>query len=314
MRHLLLTLAIFCAAPASAETTLRVMSFNIWGAGGNEGKGIEETVAVLKVANADMIGVQETRLEGPDCPADSCPAQGVSVAPQLAAALGYFYFEQSGDNVALWSNAIQSRYPIVNTAPHDLGASFEVDGRTVWLFNLHLDDSPYGPYQLLNIPYGDAPFLTTAAEAQDSATRTRGPAPDLVAAALAAADGADAVFVTGDFNEPSAHDWTAATVAAGFQPLPVAWPSSARIEGLGLVDTYRAVWPDATTKPAFTWTPRYDEAARDDHPDRIDYVLARAESLIVSGAWIVGETGPRSDLAVDPWPSDHRAALAEVRF
>jgi exodeoxyribonuclease III len=38
-----------CALPADAET-LRVMSFNIWGGGANEAKGIEETVAAIKAA------------------------------------------------------------------------------------------------------------------------------------------------------------------------------------------------------------------------------------------------------------------------
>ena len=40
----LASLLALCAAPAGAET-LRVMSFNVWGGGANEGKGIEETVA-----------------------------------------------------------------------------------------------------------------------------------------------------------------------------------------------------------------------------------------------------------------------------
>jgi hypothetical protein len=56
----------------------------------------------------------------------------------------------------------------------------------------------------------------------------------------------------------------------------------------------------------------YPEAAEDDHPDRIDFVMVRGAK--VGDAWIVGETGPRTDLAVDPWPSDHRAVMAEVRF
>ncbi len=56
----------------------------------------------------------------------------------------------------------------------------------------------------------------------------------------------------------------------------------------------------------------YPEDATDDHPDRIDFVFVRGAT--VADAWIVGETGPRTDLAVDPWPSDHRAVLAEVTF
>jgi hypothetical protein len=67
-------------------------------------------------------------------------------------------------------------------------------------------------------------------------------------------------------------------------------------------------------RPAYTWTPRYDEAATDDHPDRIDFVLAKGAGLRVTDAAIVGEDGPRSDIVVMPWPSDHRAVVAEVEF
>lgn len=302
------------ATSAGADTTLRVMSFNVWGGGGNEGKPVDETVAVLRAANADIIGLQETRLEGEVCTADDCPAAGPSVGPALAEALGYFYHEQTDENVALWANGILSRYPITGTAPHDLGVSVDVDGQVVWLFNVHLDDEPYQPYQLLGIEYGPAPFIQTAEEAVRYAAETRGPALTLLAEALVAADGAAAVFVTGDFNEPSGHDWTEATVAAGQNPVAVAWPSTGGLEAAGFVDTYRAVHADPVAKPAYTWTPTYDEAATDDHPDRIDFVLGRAPGLQVTDAWIVGEDGPRSDMVVTPWPSDHRATLAEVSF
>ena len=36
--------------------------------------------------------------------------------------------------------------------------------------------------------------------------------------------------------------------------------------------------------------------------------------LTVTDAAIVGEDGPRSDIKLTPWPSDHRATLAEVSF
>ncbi len=305
---------LLVAGPATAETTLRIMSYNIWGGGGNEGKGVEETLAVLRAANADIIGIQETRLEGEDCTADYCPAMGESVARALAEGLGYHYYDQTQENVALWANAILSRYPIGAASAHDLGVPIDVNGTTVWAFNIHLDDEPYQPYQLLGIEYGPAPFIKTEAEAQDWAMRTRGPAIDLLMEDMKAAEGAAAVFVFGDFNEPSEHDWTEGAVAAGQQPVKVEWPTTHRLAEAGFVDTYRAAHPDPVARPAFTWTPQGDEADPEDHHDRIDFAFARAGGLAVRDAWIVGETGPRSDLAVDPWPSDHRATLAEISF
>lgn len=144
--------------------------------------------------------------------------------------------------------------------------------------------------------------------------KTRGAAMDLLHTDMQAAGGAAAILVFGDFNAPSEHDWTDAAVAAGQQPVKVEWPTTHRLAQAGFVDTYRSVHPDPTAKPAFTWTPRGDETDPEDHHDRIDFAFVKAPGLRVLNAWIVGESGPRSDLAVDPWPSDHRATLAEIAF
>jgi endonuclease/exonuclease/phosphatase family metal-dependent hydrolase len=316
MPRLTLALALILAATAApAETALRVMSFNIWGGGQNEGKDVTDTVAAIRAAGADIVGVQETRLEGPDCTAEACPPGGVSVAQALADALGFHVVEQEGANDALWSNAILSRHPIGALTENALGAPVTLpDGRVVWIFNIHLDDAPYQPYQLAGIEYGDAPFITTGAEAEDWARRTRGAAMDLLFADLAAAEGAAAVFVTGDFNEPSALDWTEAVAAAGRQPVAVDWPASRRLLDAGFVDGYRMVHADPLAKPAFTWTSMGDEADPEDRHDRIDLVFARGAGLAVTDAAIVGEDGPRSDIVSMPWPSDHRAVVVDVRF
>lgn len=310
-----LTFALCLAAmPLQAETTLKVMSFNIWGGGQNEGKGVKETVAAIRAAGADVVGLQETRLESDPCTAESCPATGPSAAPAIAAALGWHVHDQTGENGLLWANAVISRYPIGKPSPNDLGVPLDVDGREVWIFNIHHDDEPYGPYQVMGIEYGPAPFVKTGAEAQDWATKTRGPAMEMLEAEMAVAAKAAAVFVTGDFNEPSGLDWTAATVAAGHHPFAVDWPTTRRLTEAGFIDSYRAAFSDPVAKPAYTWTPRYDEAATDDHPDRIDFVFVKGAGLKILSAAIVGEDGPRSDIKVMPWPSDHRAVVAEVGF
>ena len=309
-----LALCMF-ADPVFAETTLRVMSFNIWGAGGNEGKGIEETVAAIKAARADIVGLQETKLEPDPCTATDCAAVGLSIAPALAEALGWFVYDQPSVNDGLWANAVISRYPIVGKAtPNEFGVQIDVDGRAIWLFNIHHDDEPYQPYQLLGIEYGPAPFITTEADAIRFAAQTRGPMMDLLEQDMKLADGAATIFVTGDFNEPGYLDWTDTAVLAGTQPLKVEWPTSKRLADAGFSDTYRVIYPDPVAKPAFTWSPRSDEAAKDDHPDRIDFVFAKGAGLKVLDAAIVGEDGPRSDIKATPWPSDHRASVAEVAF
>lgn len=308
LARLALLVATF-ALPAAAETTVKVMSFNIWGAGVNEGTGIEETVAAIRAAGADVVGLQETRGEPDPCTPTDCAAKGESRARALAEALGWHWHDQSGESPALWSNAVISRFPITGVSPGDLGVRLDVGGREVWHFNIHLDDEPYQPYQIKGIEYGPAPFVKTVGEAEDWAARTRGPAIDLLLAEVAAVDGP--VFVTGDFNEPSALDWTAAAVAAGQQPLAVDWPATARILGAGFTDAYRAVHPDPVVKPAYTWTPKWttEDDPTDKH-DRIDFVFVRG--VTVTDAAIVGEDGPRSDITVMPWPADHRAVVATV--
>ena len=317
LAHLLPFLAIGVMAPAlpaAAATQLTIMSYNIWGGGGNEQKPVDETVAVIKAAGADIIGIQETRLESDPCTADVCPPAGTSVAKAIATALGYHYYDQTKVNDALWANAIISRYPIGAATANDLGVAIDVAGRKVYAFNIHLDDSPYQPYQLLGIEYGAFPFIKTEAEAVKFASDTRGPALKLLFEDLKAAAGAEAIFIFGDFNEPSFRDWTAETVKAGHNPIPVRYPATAALEAAGFVDTYRVVFPDPVAKPAYTWTPTSDPADPADHHDRIDFAFARATGLKVLSAGIVGEKAPEADIVVTPWPSDHRATMARIAF
>ncbi len=303
-----------CGSSDEEETTLTVMSFNIWGGGANEDKPIDETVAAIEAVDPDIVGIQETQLEGPECTAKFCPPLGKSVGQELADALGYEIYEQKETNEALWANAILSRYEIGEPTPNDLGVEIDVEGQPVYAFNIHLDDSPYQPYQLLDIPYGGAPFIDTEEQAISFAERTRGPAIELLREDLAEADGADASFVFGDFNEPSGRDWTEAAVEAGNQPIAVDWPSTRALEDEGFVDAFRDANPDPVADTAFTWTPSSKPTVNWDHHDRIDFVLARADDLVVESAEIVGEKRPEADVVVRPWPSDHRAVAATVRY
>lgn len=311
VRHIYAAAALIFAVTSIAEAEpIRVMSFNIYGGGANDDKSIDETVAAIQSAGADIIGLQETRLESEDCSAEACPADGPSVAQGIAEALGYYYYDQTAENVALWANAVVSRFPIGDATANDLGVPVDVDGTTIWVFNIHLDDEPYQPYQAVGIEYGPAPFTSDPDELADWARKTRGPAMDLLESDLAEA-GNGIALVMGDFNEPSFHDWTAAVVEAGQQPVTVDWPTTRRLADAGFVDAYRVANPDPLAKPAYTWTPMWTtEDDPEDKHDRIDFIFVRGAA--VTEAAIVGEDGPRSDMVVDPWPSDHRAVVATI--
>lgn len=287
------------------------------------GQSVDKIAEAIKAAGADIVGIQETKLEAAPAgtPAEPVPefGYGDSKAGDLGKALGWNVAEQEPQKptyraAGVWANAVVSRFPITGKTKHQLGVFVDVDGRKVAVFNLHFHDAPYQPYQLLGIEYGDYPFIKTELEAIKFAAEARVDAVTLLRADLEEAMDADAVFITGDFNEPSHRDWTKAAADAGRHPIAVKWPLTSVVEENGFVDLLRAAFPDEMAKPAFTWTPTTDPAAKDDHHDRIDFVFGKAAALKPVAAAVVGEKSPEADVVVTPWPSDHRAVAATVEF
>jgi hypothetical protein len=75
--------------------------------------------------------------------------------------------------------------------------------------------------------------------------------------------------------------------------------------------TLAEVLPNPVAKPGFTWTPGSPEGERVEVHDRIDWVLSMLATAIASK--VVGEGGnPNTDIAVDPWPSDHRGIVSTL--
>jgi exodeoxyribonuclease III len=308
-----LLFSLFTSAHA-ADQKLTLLSFNMWGGGANAQKPIDETVAVIKASGADIMGVQETVPEPDPCTADVCAATGNSRAADIAKALGYYCHELKHNTENHWADAIISKYPFGKETPNGVGVEIDVNGRKIVAYSMNLDDAPYQPYQLLNIEYGNWPYLKTAAEAIKAASETRGKALALLVADIQSEAAAEAQFVMGDFNEPSHWDWTEKAVKAGHQPLAVEYPTTKGVENEGFVDTFRAVFPDEVEKPGITWTPTTEPTDSQDHHDRIDFILAKSKNLSVISAGIVGEKAPEADIVVTPWPSDHRATMAVVSF
>ena len=286
-------LALFvssCPQVARAQTEraqVRVMTFNTLYGGTKRGQPLSQTAQVITKAQADVVGLQEA--------GDS--------AEKLAEMLGWHVARQG------WG-AILSRYEIVAALPD--GVRLRLDsGHELYVFNVHLPAAPYQPYQLLGIPYKDAPFIETEREAIASAEGARG---DQIADVLAQiADLPDAdipVMVTGDFNEPSHLDWTDAAARAGLHPIKVAYPASRALAAVGFTDAWRAAFPDEVAEPGFTWTPVSAPDDPEDHPDRIDFIYFRGADVVLREVKIVGENRENADIVVSPYPSDHRAVVA----
>jgi endonuclease/exonuclease/phosphatase family metal-dependent hydrolase len=290
--------------PEPEPEHVRIMTFNLWH-GGDAGKqSLDRTVEVIKQAGADVVGLQETA--GLAASGQKRPDRAAEIAKKL----GWHYLDQGG------RTGIISRFKIVAATPEKWGAKLETpSGRQLYVFNAHLEHAPYQPYQLLRIPYGSAPFLTTEDEAVRAATAARGGQVErLLAEAKAALAGGLPGFLTGDFNEPSHLDWTAAAAKAGHCPLTVRWPSTAAVEAAGFVDSYRAVHTDPVKERGLTWTPTTKPDDPTDRHDRIDFVFSAGTAARVKGAKVVGEAKEAAGIVVSPYPSDHRAVVAEIEL
>ena len=298
LRLLLLLLLPVLLLPANAGE-LRVMSYNLWVGGVAGGEPISRSVAVIRAAQADIVGLQETH--------GGSPRTDRSL--HIAEALGWYHFDQGS------RTAIISRFPIGEPTPNKWGVRLHAPDGELALFNAHFPPAPYQPYQLLGIPYGKGRFIKTAEEAVAEATTARGKNLARLMQDIATIDtaGTNAIpmFVTGDLNEPSCLDWTARAVDAKRCPIAVDWPTTRAFANRGFIDGYRSAFPDPVGHPGLTWTPITKETDPRDRHDRIDFVFVKG--LPVISARVVGEKESRADIVVAPYPSDHRAVVVTVR-
>jgi exodeoxyribonuclease-3 len=219
--------------------------------------------------------------------------------------LGWHYFDQ-GDGTG-----VLSRYPIVTNTPRKWGVKVKAPTGDVWMFNVHFAHAPYQPYQLLSIPYADAPFIKTPAEAVEEARKARGAQVARMLADLQPVlqEGLP-LFLTGDFNEPSHQDWTERARQAGKVPAAVEYPSTLAVVRAGLRDAYRTAFPDEVARPGWTWTPTTAPDDPKDRHDRIDLIFFAGSGVKVAECQVVGEDKRYADIVVTPYPSDHRAVVA----
>ncbi|MBT8044647.1 MAG: endonuclease/exonuclease/phosphatase family protein [Verrucomicrobiae bacterium] len=291
---ILFTVSLSSKTQVQAQTEqpgVKVMTFNVLHGGTRLGQPLAQTAKVIQEAKADIVGLQEV---------------GNNVV-KLAQLLGWNY-------VSHGSSAIVTRYQIIEHHPSGIKVQLSSD-QQAYIFNLHLKPAPYQPYQLLRIPYGNARFIKTEAEAIASAKEARG---GQIEAALesirALPDKKAVVFVTGDFNEPSHLDWTDAAARSGRHPIKVMFPGSLEMAKAGFADAWRTIYPDEIKKPGFTWTPLTKVNDPKDHHDRIDFVYFRGKAIKLNDVKIVGENQVRADIVIDPYPSDHRAVVATFTF
>ncbi len=306
MASLLFRLVVGCMAlvavaahsAAQESVSLKIMSFNIWY--GGEQVSFAKVIEAIKAADPDIIGLQE-----PD-----------GNTGKIAEAAGYPYVDTR--------RHIISRYPIFDSgsgeAPPSSGLVYSLNGvspdtvhawvlvrpgKAVAIANTHLSSDPYGPEAVRD--------GKTLEEVMKIETDTRLPEAEPLAQALGKlAKTGVPVFLTGDFNVPSHLDWTKAAAEKRKEiKFPVEWPVSKLLAEAGLADSYRAVRPDPVKDPGLTWTPGtpYPYVRAEETHDRIDMIWSANAKPVASV--LAGESGnPDVAIAVDPWPSDHRAVVS----
>ena len=284
------------------EESIRVMSYNIHRGGVVMLKQpLSQTAKVIQSAQADIVGIQETRSPRGD------------KLEELAKLLGWNHDMGKGSQIL-------TRYEILESL--NSGVKIKLDsGKEAYVFNLHLPSHPYQPYQLLGIRpkwhkhTNDITFIKTEAEAIEWAKKARGrELTKLLRLIRSIPDKQAPVFVVGDFNEPSHLDWTERAASAARHPIKVEYPNSLAMIRAGFTDAYRTIYPDEMKHPGYTWSSFYKFDDPTTHHDRIDFVYFKGKGIKLTEVKIVGENQKDADIVISPYPSDHRAVVANFKL
>ncbi|OCF85952.1 endonuclease [Nocardia brasiliensis] len=324
------------AAPAADE--LRVLAINIWMGASKIPGGIGLVADLIIDTRASVVLLSEAN----------------QATKAIAAAL-----EKKGQKfeaVASGDTGVLSAFPVEESA--DLGwmvkARLSVGDKRVTAYAAHLEYRWYATY----LPRGYGAGVPAPGEYSEFGWNKLpgGPVTDPVAVqrvnvaskrpeaigafledAKAEAAAGSSVLMGGDFNEPSALDWTpAAANLFDHNGVVLPWESTRRLQQAGFVDAYRSRYPDPVTHPGFTWPASNPDAPvsqltwapEADERDRIDYIFAGpGAALRLADVGIVGPRGSivrnarrdentQDNFLASPqkWVTDHKAVLATYQL
>ena len=342
---LLLSAAEISLSHAAENTApmFNVLQFNVWHEGTQVSNGLEKICDVIVASKVDVVCFSEVRNYKQE-------DWTTKVVEMLKKKGQTFYGKYAGGDVGLVSKfPITESIPVFDQSKGDSGSiiawRLAVDEkRSAIVASAHLDYKEYGMNLIRGYNGGTPDWKIRDANADgvpDPITNveeilaynnksSRIPA---IKAFIEKAKTWDVpVILCGDFNEDSHLDWTAATKDAfDHHGVVIEWPCTKLLADAGFLDAWREVHPDPLKQPGATWpavaagkgptswTPKADER------DRIDFVFGKG--LKAHAAWLVGpvELYVRNQpaAAVDkelvhhadlPWPSDHKAVLAEYEW
>lgn len=263
---------------ALIETTVRVVTWNVWGLYGPWQERESAVVAALGDARADIVVLTESWAKGDD-------SQGTRIAERLG--LPHHVFSgvpAQEDEAALSGVAVLSRWPISASSSHTFGAVrvqyAEVSG-------------PRGPIHVYGVVM-DAWWFDQS-EARQSAVR------DLLAHVGPRQDDTSPLLLCGDFNADPQSDEIRLVTGQTSSPTP----------GLSFYDAWEVAGPP---EPGFTWSNTNPWAQQLLWPNRrIDFIFSATPRRGGAGhprrTELVG-----TEPTVGTYASDHYGLQADLRY
>ncbi len=268
-----------------AGETIKVMSWNIWNGGMQQGKtvGLNKIVKCIKNNGADIVALQEEFGSG----------------EYIADALDFYFYRRSLNLCLL------SRYP--------LGKSFNIfkpinAGGIEVLLNEdnHMVVCPvwlsFQP-NIKGLLMNETVSTDTIVNIENA---TRASEATFILSELVKLSNelnSSSLILAGDFNSGSHLDWTEENKSKKYNKV-VPFPATLKMAQDGFTDAFREIWPDASAKPGNTYSPIFKE----DYNDRIDFIYYKGKHIKAIDAVTIDNT-------VTPlFPSDHAAVMVTFRL
>lgn len=314
---------------------LRVLQMNVWHEGTQVEGGFEAIADEVIHHDADVVMLSEIR-----------NYHGKKFIPRLLAELqrkgAVYYGEHSefGDVSVISKYPIQEHKPLKSPGNSLSKTRLEVCGNTVVVYSCHLDytnDATFLPRGYDGNTWKKLPAPVTSVDeiVKMMQASTRGEGLQKVLDDAEKEKG-NLIIIGGDFNEASHLDWNERTKDLwDHHGTVIPWECSTMLVEKGYKDSYREIYPNPVTHPAFTfpsdnpgvpvkrlaWAPDADERCR------LDYIYYMPDKhLKLKEAAVVGPLKSilrnerveedSEDRILPPlkvWPSDHKATLAVFR-
>lgn len=339
INRLLSALVMIVSVLGVTARDITVMQFNVWQEGTSVEGGFEAMADEIAALSPDIVMLSEVRnyhdTRFCDRIVKALADRGVTYHSFYSYDTGLLSRTEITDSVTI--------FPCVDDHGSVYKLVTEIDGNRVAAYTAHLDYLNDTYYEVRGYdgcnwkemePITDVEELTR----RNLLSRRDEGAQAIVDDVALERQKGSLIFLGGDLNEPSGLDWTEATAqTADHRGVVIDWPSVKILHDGGLVDAYRAVYPDPVTHPGYTYPSsnptvavnRLSWAMKADERDRIDYIFFVPDPrLEIETAWIAG---PQDDIIrgervatewgkrditppIAVWPSDHRAVVARFRL